>query len=254
MRMTGEQQVDLTSSHYDAAIFDLDGVITQTARVHARAWKEMFDQFLSRMDSEFKPLDIESDYRKYIDGKPRYDGVRDFLESRGISLPEGEPQDPPDRRTVCGLGNRKNQLFREIVKRDGVDIYEDTIEWLSSWKQHGLRTGVISSSNNCKFILEVTELLYLFDVRVDGLVAQELDLPGKPAPDVFLHAVAHLDIEPERAIVFEDAIAGVEAGKAGGFGLVIGVARTDQTEELLNHGADAVISSFKQLNTEYGGK
>ncbi|HKJ70097.1 MAG TPA: beta-phosphoglucomutase family hydrolase, partial [bacterium] len=197
---------------YKAAILDLDGVVTQTAKVHARAWKEMFDQFLASRSGEYEPLDIETDYRQYIDGKPRYDGVRSFLESRGIHLPEGEPDDAPEQETICGLGNRKNDLFRKVVRRDGVEIYQDTVHWLKRWKRHGLRTGIISSSKNCKFILEEAELLYLFDIRVDGLVAMEVGIEGKPAPDIFLYAAEKIGIAPSEAVVFEDAISGVQAG------------------------------------------
>ena len=236
---------------YKAAILDLDGVVTQTAKVHARAWKEMFDQFLASRSGEYEPLDIETDYRQYIDGKPRYDGVRSFLESRGIHLPEGEPDDAPEQETICGLGNRKNDLFRKVVRRDGVEIYQDTVHWLKRWKRHGLRTGIISSSKNCKFILEEAELLYLFDIRVDGLVAMEVGIEGKPAPDIFLYAAEKIGIAPSEAVVFEDAISGVQAGDAGNFGLVVGVSRNGNEDELLNEGAEVVIHSFHELETRF---
>ncbi len=241
----------IDTDRYKAAILDLDGVVTQTAKVHARAWKEMFDQYLKDRPGNYDPLDIEADYRQYIDGKPRYDGVRSFLKSRGIQLPEGRPENSPEQETVCGLGNRKNDLFRKVVRRDGVEIYQDTVDWLKRWKNHGLRTGIISSSKNCKFILEEAELLYLFDIRVDGLVARELDIAGKPAPDIFLYAASKLGIAPSNAVVFEDAISGVQAGQAGNFGLVVGVSRNGNEQELLNEGADVVIHSFHELDTRF---
>jgi len=249
--MASEKHPVINTKQYKAAILDLDGVITQTAKVHAKAWKEMFDAFLSRQEGDYQPLDIATDYMEYIDGKPRYDGVRSFLESRGIELPEGSPDDPPEKVTVCGLGNRKNELFREVIKRDGAEMYKDTVDWLKQWKSHGLKTAVISSSKNCKFILEEAGLLHLFDVRVDGLVSEELNIDGKPAPDIFLKAAEFLSVSPENAVIFEDAIAGVQAGKAGGFGLVVGVARNKDGENLLDDGADVLISSFNDLDTRF---
>jgi len=245
--MISAEPFTISPDQYDAVILDLDGVITRTAAVHARAWKEMFDEYLESREESYEPLDIRSDYRKYIDGKPRYDGVQSFLESRGISLPYGSPEDSPDTETVCGLGNRKNELFREIIHRDGVEVFEDTVVFLHTARDNHMKTGVISSSKNCREILETADLLQLFDTRIDGVVSKERGIPGKPEPDVFLEAARELDTTPSRAIVFEDAIAGVQAGKDGEFGLVIGVAREGGEDRLLNNGADLTIRKFDEL-------
>ncbi|MFD2515461.1 HAD family hydrolase [Pontibacter locisalis] len=238
----------LKERNIKALIFDLDGVITQTARVHAHAWKRMFDDYLEergkREGKIYKPLQIETDYRQYVDGIPRYDGVRNYLASRSIVLPEGAPTDEPGKETVAGLGNLKNSYFQEVVRQEGVDVYQDTVEWLKKQRGKGLRTAVISASKNCKAILESAGIEHLFEVRVDGVVAVELGLKGKPAPDVFLEAARQLQVQPWESAIFEDALAGVEAGKQGGFALVVGVDRTNNPTELLDHGADVVIEKF----------
>ncbi len=239
---------------FDAVIFDLDGVVTRTATVHARAWKQVFDDFLrehaERSGKRFEPFEIDVDYPQHVDGKPRYDGVRDFLASRGIELPEGEPDDPSDRATVCGLGNRKNELYNELLESGGVEIFEDTIERIRDWRRLGFKTAIVSSSRNCAAVLDAAGLTDLFDVRVDGSVAARLGLEGKPAPDIFLKAAELLGVEPARAVVFEDAVSGVEAGRAGGFGWVVGVDRVGAKEVLLESGADTVVSDLRELPTE----
>jgi trehalose-phosphatase len=241
----------MTVDRYDAVILDMDGVITQTAVLHAQAWKRMFDAYLqSREDGDqrdFEPFDIETDYRAYVDGKPRYDGVRSFLQARGISLPEGDPDDPPERETISGLGNRKNEMFHELLDRQGVAVYQDAIEQIGNWKQRGLQVAVISSSRNATDMLRTAGVLDLFDAKVDGNDSGRLHLPGKPAPDIFLRAAQVLGVDPERAMVVEDAIAGVQAGRAGGFGCVVGVARSGGDEELRQHGADIVVHDLLEL-------
>ncbi len=240
---------------YQAVILDLDGVITKTAQLHARSWEQMFDQYLKQHSTpgqkSLAPFDIDSDYRTYVDGKPRYDGVRSFLESRDIHLPQGTPDDPPDRETICGLGNRKNKIFLELLETEGVDVYEDTVEKIHQWRAQGLKTAVVSSSRNCKPILENADLLHLFDTKVDGVDSARLDLTGKPAPDIFLEAAKELGVEPAQAIVFEDAISGVKAGRAGNFGLVVGVDRQgNQRQDLLTHGADRVVTDLGNLDLQ----
>ncbi|WP_276496112.1 trehalose-phosphatase [Pontibacter litorisediminis] len=242
----------LESKRVKALIFDLDGVITQTARVHAAAWKRMFDAYLQergRQDGKnYEPLAIATDYRRYIDGIPRYDGVRNFLASRGINLPEGSPQDKPGAETVSGLGNLKNVYFQELLEDGGVEVYTDTVAFVKEMRRQGMRTAVISASKNCKAILAAARLEELFEVRVDGLLSAELGLKGKPAPDIFLEAAKRLGVKPEQAAVFEDALAGVEAGKAGGFALVVGIDRTNEAQELTEHGADLVLQTFPSQN------
>ncbi|GAB3533314.1 hypothetical protein GCM10027443_18610 [Pontibacter brevis] len=231
-----------------ALIFDLDGVITQTAKVHANAWKKMFDDYLLQRGGQeqlvYKPLDIATDYRDYIDGMPRYDGVRNFLASRNIVLPEGTAADAAGKETVAGLGNLKNDYFQELIRQEGVEVYADTVSFIKQMIVQGFRTAVISASKNCQAILAAAGLEELFEVRVDGVVSIELGLKGKPAPDVFTEAARQLGVLPDQAAVFEDALAGVEAGKAGGFALVVGINRTDEASELLKHGADLVLDKF----------
>jgi trehalose 6-phosphate phosphatase len=220
----------LDTQQLDAVVFDMDGVVTQTAGVHAAAWKSLFDTYLRersvRTGEPFSQFDVVADYLPYVDGKPRYDGVRDFLGSRGIVLPEGTPADPPEAETVSGLGNRKNDYFLEAVRVQGVLPYEGTVRFIAQLHAAGVRTAVISASENTTMILEAAGVRDLFAAQVDGLVARELGIPGKPAPDVFLEAARGVDAEPGRAVVVEDALAGVTAGRAGGFALVIGVDRT----------------------------
>lgn len=235
----------------EALLFDLDGVLTDTAQLHANCWKQTFDDFLrsraERADEPLVPFDIEADYRQYVDGKPRYDGVRDFLSSREIELPEGERSDPPEAETVCGLGNRKNVLVAAAIRPDTIQVYEGSVELVRRARRAGQKTAVVSSSANAKAVLEAAHLDDLFDVRVDGAVAAERKLPGKPAPDTFLEAARELGVTPERAAVIEDAIAGVQAGRAGAFGLVVGIARHDDPQLLRENGADRVVSDLSEL-------
>lgn len=237
---------------FDAAVFDLDGVVTRTARVHAASWKWLFDEYLGRRADEtgepLQPFDIDKDYRRYVDGKPRYDGVASFLESRGIALPRGDPSDPPDQETVCGLGNRKNRYFRDSLKQDGVEVFESTVALIRRLRDRGVKTALVSSSRNARAVLEAGGLADLFDVCIDGNDAARLGLKGKPRPDLFLVAAERLDAEPDRAMVIEDAISGVQAGRAGGFALVVGVDRSSQAAELRRSGADLVVSDLAGLH------
>lgn len=239
---------------FEAVIFDLDGVITQTAIVHFKAWKEMFDAYLKsraeRYGEEFKEFTHEGDYLPFVDGKPRYDGVKSFLKSRGIEIPFGDPSDPPDKETVCGLGNRKNEKFLEIIKRDGVDIYPSTIELIKNLIAAGIKVGVASSSKSCQYILQVCGIEDLFQTRVDGVVSAQLRLKGKPEPDIFITAVNNLKAKVSKSIVVEDAISGVSAGRNGGFGLVLGVARKNNEDDLLENGADIVVTDLSQIDLD----
>lgn len=243
-------KVNLAGGRFDAVLFDLDGVLTDTARVHAASWKRMFDGFLKqRADATGEPLqpfEID-DYRLYVDGRPRYDGVRDFLQSRGIELPEGSPEDPPDRDTVCGLGNRKNEIVTEVIESGGVDAYPGSVALVKYVRNHGLRTAVVSASANCAAVLEEAKIANLFDVRVDGIVLEKRHLRGKPEADSFLEAARQLGVEPGRAVVVEDAISGVQAGHAGGFGLVVGVSRKNDEDDLAKNGADIVVHDLEEL-------
>jgi beta-phosphoglucomutase family hydrolase len=235
-------------AEYDAVLFDLDGVITPTAEVHMRAWSEMFNGFLESYDG---PGDrssyTDADYFAHVDGKPRYDGVRDFLASRGIDLPEGSPDDPASAETVCGLGNRKNDAFNEVLERDGVTAYPGSVLLLDHLRDLGLPLGVVSSSANAPAVLEAAGLLDRFDAVVSGAVAHDLGLRGKPAPDTFLHAAEALGSSAGRAVVLEDALSGVRAGRAGDFGLVIGVDRGAGVEPLTEAGADVVVADLADL-------
>jgi len=235
-----------------AVILDMDGVITRTARTHARSWKKMFDEYLElqarKSDRDYEPFDIERDYLEYIDGKPRYDGVRSFLASRGIEIATGDEQDPPDRETICGLGNRKNNLFQEELEQGGVEAFEDTVEQIQRWKRQGLPLAVISSSRNCESVMKAVKLLDLFDVKVDGCDLGPLGLKGKPAPDIFLHAAKQLGVAPADAMVIEDAQSGVQAGRRGEFGVVVGVARNQPADELRKAGADIVVRNLRELS------
>jgi beta-phosphoglucomutase family hydrolase len=234
-----------------ACLFDLDGVLTQTAKVHAAAWKEMFDAYLRERSEQtgepFRPFKIASDYVKYVDGKLRQDGVRAFLASRTISLPEGSAGDPPTALTVHGLGNRKNDLVLDLIRRRGVDVYEGSVRFVEAVRDAGLRRAVVSASKNCQAVLAAAGIEHLFEVRVDGIVAAEAGLRGKPAPDTFLAAATALGVQPAYCAVFEDAIAGVEAGRAGSFGWVVGVDRGGQAAALRSHGADTVVSDLSEL-------
>jgi beta-phosphoglucomutase family hydrolase len=234
-----------------ACLFDLDGVVTKTALVHAAAWKEMFDEFLRQWagqhGTEFVPFDKVHEYDRYVDGKPRLDGTRSFLRARGIDLPEGSPDDPPAAQTVNGLSNRKNALVLEMIDKHGVQVYDGSVKYIEAVRTAGLRTAVVSSSANTVQVLQVAGLTDLFDARIDGVVARQRGLAGKPAPDTFLAGAAELGVAREDAVVFEDALAGVEAGRAGKFGLVVGVNRTGQAAELAEHGADVVVDDLGEL-------
>jgi beta-phosphoglucomutase family hydrolase len=235
-------------------LFDLDGVLTDTAAVHAKAWKETFDAFLkaraAAQGGSFVPFDIQHDYGTYVDGKPRADGVRSFLASRDITLPEGDPDDPPDAETVAGVGNRKNVLLVERIRTDGVRVFPGSLRYLQAVAAAGLRRAVVSSSANTADVLRVTGLERYIEVRVDGVTVRERHLRGKPAPDTFLTAAEMLGVAVQTAAVFEDALAGVEAGRAGGFGAVIGVNRLDQASALAEHGATHVVDDLAELLEE----
>jgi beta-phosphoglucomutase family hydrolase len=234
-----------------ACLFDLDGVLTQTAKVHASAWKQMFDEFLRERAGQtgepFEPFDARADYDRYVDGKPRYDGVASFLEARGIELPQGTPDDPPDERTIDGLGNRKNNLVVHLIERDGVEVYEGSVRYVEAARDAGLRCAVVSSSANCRDVLRAAGILDRFEVIVDGIVAAREGLRGKPAPDTFIEGARRLGAEPAQGAVFEDALAGVEAGRAGRFGQVVGVDRVGQADALREHGADIVVQDLAEL-------
>jgi beta-phosphoglucomutase family hydrolase len=231
-----------------ACLFDLDGVLTQTAKVHAAAWKAMFDDYLKSREGEaFVPFDVVHDYAEYVDGKPRYDGVRSFLASRGIELPEGEPTNSPDAETVCGLGNRKNEIVRRMIREQGVEPYEGSVRFVRAARDEGLQRAVVSSSANCRDVLVAAGIDDLFDFRVDGDLAGREHLKGKPAPDTFLYAARALGVPREHAAVFEDALAGVAAGRAGSFGFVVGVDRVGQADALREHGADVVVEDLAEL-------
>jgi beta-phosphoglucomutase family hydrolase len=234
-----------------ALLFDLDGVLTKTAVVHDKAWKQTFDGFLKqRAEAEgedFVPFDSGSDYNEYVDGKPRYDGVRSFLESRGIEIPEGDPDDPPDADTICGLGNRKNDLVLALIEKDGVEAYAGSVAFVKAARAAGLRRAVVSASANCKQVLEAAGIEDLFEARIDGNVTDEKHLKGKPAPDTYLAGAEALGVEPAAAAVFEDAVSGVEAGAAGKFGHVVGVDRVNHADALRSHGADVVVDDLGDL-------
>jgi beta-phosphoglucomutase family hydrolase len=234
-----------------ACLFDLDGVLTQTALVHNAAWKQTFDAFLKTWSQQhgetFVPFDSGDDYQKYVDGRPRADGVRTFLTSRGITLPEGTPDDGPDQETVNGIGNRKNELVLQKIKEGAVQVYDGSVEYLHAAQAAGLRRAVVSASANCQDVLVAAGIADLLEARVDGVVAREQGLPGKPAPDTFLYGAKLLDTAPENCAVFEDALAGVAAGRAGQFGIVVGVDRVGQADALLAHGADIVVQDLSDL-------
>jgi beta-phosphoglucomutase family hydrolase len=253
--MTDAPKLDLPVA-ITALLFDLDGVLTKTAVVHDKAWKQTFDSFLKRhaeaSGEAFKEFDADSDYNEYVDGKPRYDGVRSFLESRGIELPEGEPDDPPDAETVRGLGNRKNELVLKLIEEDGVEPYEGSVRFVEAARAAGLRRAVVSSSANCQEVLEAAGIEGLFEERIDGEVADAKSLRGKPAPDTYLAGAEALGVEPAAACIFEDAVSGVEAGAAGHFGHVVGVDRVHHAEALRAHGADVVVDDLGDLIVDDG--
>lgn len=234
-----------------ACLFDLDGVLTPTALVHKAAWEEAFNAYLrqraDRTGEPFVPFDPATDYYRYVDGKPRPDGVRSFLASRGITLPEGKPDDPGDAETIHGIGNGKNEMLRTHLREHGVAPYEGSVAYLRAAEKAGLRRAVVSASANCRDVLEGAGIADLLEVRVDGVVARQEQLPGKPAPDTFLAAAAKLGVTPRQAAVFEDALAGVAAGRAGEFGYVVGVDRVGQADELYAQGADIVVTDLAEL-------
>jgi beta-phosphoglucomutase family hydrolase len=234
-----------------ACLFDMDGVITRTAVVHDAAWKEMFDDFLraraARTGEEFVPFDPVHDYDEYVDGKPRLDGTRSFLLSRSISIPDGAPDDEPGTETIYGLSNRKNDLVLEVLARDGVEVYDGSRRYITAARAAGLRTAIVSSSANTAQVLVAGGVTDMFDTRVDAHVASALGLRGKPAPDTFLEAARQLGVDPAQAAVFEDALAGVQAGRAGDFGYVVGVDRVGQEAKLRKNGADIVVKDLGEL-------
>lgn len=241
----------VSPDRFDAVLFDLDGVITNTAKLHADCWKKSLDPFLQKRAESagraFRPFDPQSDYEEYVDGLPRYEGVESFLESRKITLPRGTPEDTADKETVCGLANRKDELFEDELKSNGVEVFQGTVSWLRRVRGLGIKTAVVSSSKHCQAVLDVAGLAGLFEARVDGNIAAELHLKGKPAPDTYLRAAQVLGVKPERAVVVEDALSGVRAGRNGKFGLVIGVDRLGDADALRKNGADLVVSDLGEL-------
>lgn len=242
---------------FRAAILDLDGVLTRTADVHFRAWKRLFDELDARLRERgqpaFAPFRI-ADHRRWVDGRSRLDGLRGFLDARGVALPEGAPDDPADRLTLHGLAARKNACFHALLAEEGVEAFEEARPTLEGWRRAGLRTAVVSSSRNAGPVLEAAGMTDLFDTRVDGLDLERLGLAGKPAPDLFLEAARRLDVAPEDAALFEDAVSGVQAGVAGGFGLVVGVARDGSGEDLRQAGAHRVVGRLDQVKPDRGGE
>jgi len=241
----------INHDRYDAVLFDMDGVVTDTASIHAACWKQMFDEYLQevskQMGTPFRPFDLTTDYKSYVDGKPRYDGVRDFLKSRDIILPDGDKADPPTAETVRGLGNRKNQLVNDVIASSGVKAYPGSVAFIRYLRQMEIKTALVTSSQNCEAVLRAAHIEDLFDARVDGDVLVEAGLKGKPAPDSFLKAAELLGVLPGRAAVIEDALSGVQAGVQGAFGFVIGVARNGDAEKLKAYGADLVVKDLAEL-------
>ncbi len=241
----------IAADHFDAWLFDLDGIITDTASVHAAAWKRMFDDYLGtvaeREDMPFEPFEIDPDYYRYVDGMPRYNGVDSFLRSRGMDLERGDPTDPPERETVCGLGNRKNAMFNDVLKEQGCEVFQTSVDLVRRLKAMAKHVAVVTSSKNCDTVLAVAGLGDLFEAKVDGNVAARLKLRGKPDPHTYEEAAKMLGADVRRTVVLEDAISGVQAGKAGGFGLVIGVARHDEPQALLDNGADVVVRDLGEI-------
>jgi beta-phosphoglucomutase family hydrolase len=244
----------ISRAHFDAVIFDLDGVLTQTAKIHAISWKEMFDFFLleygKAVGKHFSPFDIKKDYPAYVDGKPRNEGVKGFLSARGIELPFGTPEDQADQETICGLGNRKNVIFNRYLKEKKVDVFEASIALVKGLKKMKFKVAVVSSSKNCTAILENAGIHELFDVQVDGNTAEKLHLKGKPEPDMFLHTAKVLHVDPKRTVVFEDSLAGIKAAAQGRFGYVVGVNRADIGKELKRNGAHSVILDLSEVKVD----
>jgi len=244
----------IEKTSFKAVVFDVDGVITNTAVVHAAAWKAMFDEYMRKREQKdgepFKEFTYENDYLTYVDGKPRYKGVQSFLESRGIHIEFGDPEDAPGKETVCGLGNRKNTSFRKVLSEKGVESYPSTVRLAKELKGRGVHIGVASSSKNCQYILQSAGIEDLFETRVDGIVSADLGLKGKPEGDIFVTAAKNMGTRPADAIVVEDAVSGVQAGVSGGFGLVVGVAREGNEEALKSNGADVVITDFEGISVD----
>ncbi|MCK5097046.1 MAG: beta-phosphoglucomutase family hydrolase, partial [Desulfobacteraceae bacterium] len=234
---------------YDAVLFDLDGVVTRTADTHANAWKKLFDEYLEKKSDtgSFVPFDLKDDYIRHVDGKPRHKGVKAFLASRSIDIPYGCVHDAPDKETICGLGNRKNYFFSDLLKKKGVTVYGSTIALIKQLRKNGFKTAIVSSSKNCLQVLKAADIEALFDTRVDGVVSEDLGLTGKPEPDIFLEAAKILDADVNRCVVVEDALSGVMAGKKGGFGMVIGVNRADQAKKLKENGAHLVVDDLCEI-------
>lgn len=241
----------VSSEKFDAVIFDMDGVLTATASVHASSWKRAFDQYLrlrsARSEKPFIPFDIETDYKSYVDGKLRNDGVKSFLESRGIEIPYGNPSDAPESETICGIGNLKNSILEVAIETVGVDTFQGSVDFVNYVRKQELKTAVVTASRNSEAILKAAGIISLFDVIVDGNDAARLDLGGKPAPDTFLQAAQELGVEPGRAVVVEDSISGIQAGRDGGFGLVIGVDHYNDPDALTGNGADLVLNDLGDM-------
>jgi len=246
---TADRKISVSRERFDAVLFDLDGVLTDTASLHARCWKRVFDEVLDHWAKQrgerFQPFDIDGDYLRYVDGKPRVDGARDFLAARGIELREGSGAGSLD--SIARIAERKDELFEEVLESEGVEAYEGSVQWLRQLRSAGLRTAVVSASHHCAAVLRAAGIAELFDARVDGDVAERLQLPGKPAPEPFLEAARALGVAVARAVVVEDAIAGVRAGRSGGFGLVVGVARHGSRAALSQAGADLVVRDLDEM-------
>jgi beta-phosphoglucomutase family hydrolase len=235
----------VTRDRFDAVLFDLDGVLTSTAAIHADAWKRMFDDYL--VPHGQRPFEIETDYKRYVDGKPRYEGVKSFLDSRGIHLKQGSPEEPPNDESISGLGNRKDAMVKQAIEEGRVQSFPGSVQWVHRLRDAGFRLGVVSSSKNCGPVLKAAKMDDLFETRVDGVTLADEHIRGKPAPDSFLRAAERLGVQPSRTVVVEDAISGVEAGRAGRFGLVIGVDREGHGDALRQHGADVVVSDLSEF-------
>tara|TARA_B100001123_G_scaffold174162_1_gene200082 strand:- start:131 stop:934 length:804 start_codon:yes stop_codon:yes gene_type:complete len=235
---------------FEAVLFDLDGVLTATAQVHARCWKQVFDEYLlsstASDQNASRPFELPQDYTCYVDGKPRYDGVRSFLSSRGVWLPDGTPVDLPIADTVCGLGNKKSFLFTEVIQAEGIAVYPDAVSLAKYLRKRDIKLGVVSSSRHCESVLTAAGLQDYFSVRVDGVIAEKVGLAGKPSPETFVYASRELGVEPSGSAVIEDALVGVRAAKQGGFGLVVGIDRTEGEIDLSKSGADLVVTDLEK--------
>jgi beta-phosphoglucomutase family hydrolase len=244
----------MSKAQLKGVVFDLDGVITDTARLHQDAWEAMFNEFLQKWSQQqgvdYVPFDPDKDYHTYVDGKPRFEGVRSFLESRSIHLPYGSDDDGVDEWTVCGLGNRKNEAFGKVLREKGPDVYATSVQFVKALRAAGIRTGIASSSRNCALVLEMGGVQELFDTRVDGVVSKELGLNGKPEPDIFVQAAKNMGLVPAESVVVEDALSGVAAGAKGGFGLTLGVARSQDAKSLREAGADVAVSDLGEISVD----